>query len=71
MAVTAWKNATLADRPQLLFAIAALSVIALHSIVDYPLRSMALAHMSAIAGGILAALAARTAGISSAEVEDA
>ncbi|MEP6868021.1 MAG: O-antigen ligase family protein, partial [Novosphingobium sp.] len=40
-------------RAQVLFAIAALAVIALHSQVDYPLRSMSLAFVAATCAGLL------------------
>lgn len=40
-------------RVQTLFAVAALFLLMLHSLVDYPLRSMALAAVSAAAAGIL------------------
>ena len=48
------------DAPQIVFCAAVMLVIALHSIVDYPLRSMALAHLGAIALGILAAISQGT-----------
>ena len=41
------------SRPQVLFASGTLAVIALHSLVDYPLRSMALAAVAATAVGLL------------------
>ncbi len=53
MAASAWRYRP-EDRSQLLFALAALGVIAAHSLVDYPLRSMSLACLAAIAAGILA-----------------
>ena len=41
------------SRSQVLFAIGTLVIIALHSLVDYPLRSMALAALTATAVGLL------------------
>jgi O-antigen ligase len=41
-------------RGQVLFAVGVLIIIALHSLVDYPLRSMALACLAGVAGGMLA-----------------
>lgn len=52
LAWRAWKLDRAAFRPMLLFASAALVIIALHSIVDYPLRSMALAHLAGVAAGL-------------------
>jgi hypothetical protein len=49
------------DLPQLLFCISSIAVVALHSVVDYPLRSMALAHLTAIAVGMVVAIATRPA----------
>jgi O-antigen ligase len=40
-------------RPQVLFGLGTLGVIALHSLVDYPMRSMALAALAATATGLL------------------
>lgn len=42
------------DRAQLIFAITTLAVVGMHSVVDYPLRSMALACFTAMAAGLLA-----------------
>lgn len=53
LAWRAWRGRTAANRPQVLFAVATLIIIALHSIVDYPLRSMALAHLAGVAAGLL------------------
>lgn len=53
MAWRAWREVP-AMRRQVVFAITALLLIALHSIVDYPLRSMAVASLAGIAGGLLA-----------------
>lgn len=61
MMVLAWRVRSTGEGAQVLFAIAVLVIIALHSIVDYPLRSMALAHLSAVAAGMLAAIAAQGA----------
>lgn len=41
-------------RAQLLFALATLGIFALHALLDYPMRAMALACVAAIAGGMLA-----------------
>ncbi len=53
MALRAWRKRP-EDRPQVLFGLAALLVIGIHSLVDYPLRSMALACFAALAAGMLA-----------------
>jgi O-antigen ligase len=45
------------ERPVTLFAIGTLVVIALHSLVDYPLRNMALACVTAVAVGLIGAIA--------------
>ncbi len=45
------------QRSQTLFAAGVLLVIALHSVVDYPLRTMALASLAGVAVGLLGALA--------------
>lgn len=44
------------DRTQIIFAFAALIIIAAHSLVDYPLRSMALSCLAGLAAGLLAPL---------------
>lgn len=54
--VRALRTGNTRERPQVMFAIATMVIIGLHSIVDYPLRSMALAHVMAVAVGILAAV---------------
>lgn len=41
------------DRPQVLFALGTLAIVGLHSLVDYPLRSMALTAVAATAVGLL------------------
>lgn len=52
--VIRWRSAkTAAERAELIFAGGALAVIAAHSVVDYPLRSMALASLAGLAAGIL------------------
>lgn len=51
-----WRSLRDADqraRPQAIFAFATLAIIALHSLVDYPLRSMSLACIAAVAAGLL------------------
>lgn len=47
------RRAGIHERPQLLFALGTLGIIALHSLVDYPMRSMALAALAATAAGLL------------------
>jgi len=67
MMVRAWSRRSTGEGAQVLFAIAVLVIIGLHSVVDYPLRSMALAHLSAVAAGMLAAIAAQGAQLARAE----
>ena len=52
----AWRSGVARDWPHLVFCVTTLVVIALHSIVDYPLRSMAIAQLAAIAAGMLVAI---------------
>jgi O-Antigen ligase len=52
-AVRSLRQSGASERAQVLFAIGTLMVIALHSLVDYPVRSMALAAMAATAVGLL------------------
>lgn len=59
MMLQAWSRRTTGEGAQVLFAVAVLVIIGLHSVVDYPLRSMALAHLSAVGAGLLAAIAAQ------------
>jgi len=54
MAWRAWRGRP-EDRTQTIFALFVLAVIGLHSNLDYPLRSMALACLAALAAGLLAA----------------
>jgi uncharacterized membrane protein len=42
-----------AERAELAFAGAALALIGLHSVVDYPLRSMAMACLTGMGAGLL------------------
>jgi O-antigen ligase len=56
MAWRAWRGRNGTDRPLILFAVATLVVITFHSFVDYPLRSMALAHLAGVAAGLFAPL---------------
>lgn len=56
MAHKAWRTAP-AERPITLFALGTFVVIALHSLVDYPLRNMALAVVAGVAAGLLGAIA--------------
>ena len=53
MAIDAWRRGNPATRPQIVFAFAVMTIIALHSLVDYPLRSMALACLAGVAAGLL------------------
>lgn len=53
MAVRAWRDQASPRRAQIGFALFSLAVIALHSLVDYPLRSMALACIAAVATGLM------------------
>lgn len=53
MAVRAWKDRK-EDQVQIAFAMATLLIVAVHSVVDYPMRSMSLACLAAVAVGILA-----------------
>jgi exopolysaccharide production protein ExoQ len=55
MALGAWRRRDDATRPQIIFALAVFVVVALHSIVDYPLRSMALACLAGVGAGLLSA----------------
>jgi uncharacterized protein YycO len=52
LAVRAWRAAP-GMRRQLIFGLGVLIIIALHSVVDYPLRSMALACLAGVAAGML------------------
>jgi O-antigen ligase len=52
----AWQDAP-SERPVTLFAMGTFAVISLHSIVDYPLRNMALAVVTGVAAGLLAGIA--------------
>ncbi|MFA6219438.1 MAG: O-antigen ligase family protein [Erythrobacter sp.] len=52
----AWQAAA-SERPVTLFAVGTFVVTALHSIVDYPLRNMALATLAGIAAGLLGGVA--------------
>jgi O-antigen ligase len=53
MACRAWRDGT-EMRGHVVFAMAVLLSVALHSVVDYPLRSMAVACLAGVAGGFLA-----------------
>ncbi|MGH6785209.1 MAG: O-antigen ligase family protein [Novosphingobium sp.] len=55
LARRAWRNRP-AERAQVVFAAASLGVIAAHSMVDYPMRTMALACLAGLAAGLLAPL---------------
>ena len=56
LAMRAWRLHP-AQRPTVLFALGILMVIGLHSLVDYPLRTMALACLAGMAAGLLGAIA--------------
>jgi O-antigen ligase len=43
------------DQAQVIAALVILAIVAMHSLVDYPLRSMSLAHLAALAAGIVLA----------------
>ena len=51
----AWRD-RVEDRPQIIFALATLFIVAAHSVVDYPLRTMALTCLAGVAAGLLASL---------------
>lgn len=55
LALRAWRSRP-RDRPQVIFALATLFIIGAHSVVDYPLRSMALTCLAGVAAGLLAPL---------------
>jgi O-antigen ligase len=59
MAIRSWR-ALPAMRRQILFGLGALMIVGLHSAVDYPLRSMALASLAGIAAGMVACPRRRT-----------
>ena len=50
---SSWRTARAGGRAQIMFATTTLVILAAHSLVDYPLRSMALAGMAAAAAGLL------------------
>jgi len=54
LALKAWRRRP-GERAQTVFAIGSLALLGLHSLVDYPLRSMSLACLAALAAGLLAA----------------
>ena len=71
LGVSAWRGRS-GDRALVFFAFAALTIVGLHAILDYPLRSMALAHLTAIAVGLLAAVNRKgSAGTTETEMADA
>jgi len=53
MAWTSWRERPQADRSPIAFAITALTIIALHSVLDYPLRSLAISCLAGVAAGLL------------------
>ena len=54
-AVQRLRRGNTASRREVLAATAILAIVGLHSLVDYPLRSMALAHLAALAAGMILA----------------
>lgn len=52
-ALAAWRQPPVGSSAQVYFAVAVFCVFALHSQVDYPLRSMSLACIAAVAAGLL------------------
>lgn len=68
LARQAWRIAPHEHATQL-FAIGTLVVIALHSIVDYPLRNMAIASIVGVAAGILAVARRRSEGREERDIE--
>ena len=58
MATKAWTSQTV-ERNHIAFAVATFLVIAVHSLVDYPMRSMSLAILSGVAAGLLAPVVSR------------
>ncbi len=53
MVLSAWRSRDELTQPQIVFAVAAFLVVALHSVVDYPMRSMSLACVVGMAVGLL------------------
>lgn len=53
LAMASWRNPPAGSRAQSIFAITTLAVIALHSLTDYPLRSMSLAFVAAVCAGLM------------------
>jgi O-antigen ligase len=51
LALRSWHDRNM--RSQIIFGLSTVLLIALHSVVDYPLRSMAVACLSGVAGGVL------------------
>ena len=58
-ATKAWRDPT-ADRSQIAVGFTILLIVACHSLVDYPMRSMALACLTGVGGGLLLAPPARS-----------
>ena len=65
----ALRNASASSYPVTIFACATLLILALHSLVDYPLRSMALACVAAVSAGLLLAQSRRYHAFSDATVK--
>ncbi len=59
MARSVWNSGNILERRQIVFALAVFLIIALHSVVDYPMRSMAIACLGGIAAGLVAKLPVR------------
>lgn len=53
LALVSWRKPPAGSRAQSIFAITTLAVIALHSLTDYPLRSMSLAFVAAVCAGLM------------------
>jgi O-antigen ligase len=66
LAVAVWRNRRnpAIDRSQTSLGLAILSVIGVHSFVDYPLRSMALACLAGMGAGLLCSPSGRTSTVS-------
>jgi O-antigen ligase len=52
-ALIQWREGSARSRRQMVFALAVLAIVGLHSLVDYPLRSLSLACVAAAGAGLL------------------